>query len=134
MPTIPDNDSTRQLIEKFRAEGRAVEGPTAILPEPAQEIDEAKDEKAFMADVMKEARKRGWNLIYHTHDSRKSAKGFPDLVMIRGPRLVFAELKSQTGKVEPEQQEWLDALMAVRGPWVFLWRPSNWPEIIKVLT
>jgi hypothetical protein len=74
----------------------------------------------------------GW-LSYHTHDSRRSNAGFPDLVAVRGHRLIFAELKAETGKYRPGQQEWLDALRRVQLedfdgdlPEVYTWRPSNW--------
>ena len=40
-------------------------------------------------------------------------KGFPDLVLVRGDRLIFAELKGPRGRVSPEQQGWLDALQKV---------------------
>ena len=36
--------------------------------------------------------------------------GWPDLVLVRPPRLIFAELKSETGKVKPHQSKWLDVL------------------------
>lgn len=39
-------------------------------------------------------------------------KGFPDLVLVGRGRVIYAELKSSTGKVRPEQQVWLDALTA----------------------
>ena len=74
--------------------------------------------------VVKLARMLEW-LVYHTHDSRRSAKGFPDLVMChpRSGALLFAELKTATGRVTPEQDEWLRAL-AVRGV-AFVWRPEH---------
>ena len=72
----------------------------------------------------------GWQW-YHTGDSRKSNAGFPDLVMVR-ERVVYAELKKQSGKVSPEQQVWIDALRAA-GEEVYVWRPSDWDEICKIL-
>ena len=51
----------------------------------------------------------GW-LVYHTHDSRRSQKGFPDLVLVRPPQVIFAELKGPGGRVTPEQQVWIEAL------------------------
>jgi VRR-NUC domain len=71
---------------------------------------------------------------YHTFDSRRSTHGFPDWVLVRDGRLVFAELKSQDGPVRPDQREWLDALSDVPGVEVFLWRPSDYDEIVTVLT
>ena len=37
-------------------------------------------------------------------------KGFPDYVCVRGDRIVFIEIKGTTGKVSPEQEEWLQDL------------------------
>jgi hypothetical protein len=53
----------------------------------------------------------GW-MMYHTHDSRHSASGFPDVTAVHAGmgRLVFAELKSQRGVVPETQRAWLDAL------------------------
>lgn len=57
------------------------------------------------------ARVRGW-LGHHETDSRKTAAGWPDLVLIRGERLVVAELKREDprlGAVTAPQREWLHA-------------------------
>ena len=63
-------------------------------------------------------------LRYHTHDSRRSPSGFPDLVCV-GPRgVLFRELKTQRGKVSAPQREWLDALAAA-GADADIWRPSD---------
>jgi len=88
---------------------------------------------------------------YHTRNSKGSDAGFPDLVCVRGPRLVFAELKTEKGRVTREQTLWLDDLAAVGAHvratlWsppddlppavieVFVWRPSDWAEVQRVLT
>ena len=53
-----------------------------------------------------------------------SVKGWPDWT-IRGPRgVLFRELKSQRGRVAPEQREWLDALAAA-GMNAAVWRPAS---------
>ena len=70
-------------------------------------------------------------LCYHTRDSRRSNPGFPDLCMVGNKRLIFAELKSETGKVTLEQQDWLNRLDVIerktKGVVVArLWRPSDW--------
>ena len=53
-------------------------------------------EDRWQALVVLEARARGWR-VYHTHDSRRSAAGFPDLVLVRPPRVVFAEAEDGVG-------------------------------------
>ena len=40
-------------------------------------------ESDFQRAVIEMARLHGW-LVYHTHDSRRSAPGFPDLVLVQG--------------------------------------------------
>jgi hypothetical protein len=75
----------------------------------------------------------GWT-VYHTHDSRRSEPGFPDLAMFRFSDVLFAELKKETGAVTYEQRDWLDALDGNERP-VYLWRPRHWMngEIAQVL-
>jgi hypothetical protein len=81
-------------------------------------------ERDLQAAVVDLARTLGF-LTYHTHDSRRSQPGFPDLVLChpRSGALLFAELKDARRKVTPEQDEWLRAL-AVRGV-AFVWRPEH---------
>ena len=76
-------------------------------------------------------------LCYHTRDSRRSQAGFPDLVIAGGhnpaPELwlggwanvLFAELKTEGGKVRPSQEQWLRVLVGA-GCNVHVWRPSDW--------
>ena len=54
-------------------------------------------EKELDAAVGKLCRLYGWRR-YHTYRSKHSPAGFPDEVLLRPPRLVFAELKSEKGK------------------------------------
>lgn len=97
-------------------------------------------EKELADTVIGMAYTFGWK-IYRTWVSIHSPAGFPDLVMARewdsgrgNGRLIFAELKSQRGKVSPEQQQWLDALaLTVPGVEVYLWRPSDLDQIEDVL-
>ena len=73
--------------------------------------------------------------VYHVSRSDKgivSSKGFPDLVIAGPMGTVFAELKSQTGRVRPEQQEWL-SLLARSNDHVYVWRPADWPYIEQTL-
>lgn len=62
---------------------------------------------------------------YHTHDSRHSAAGFPDLVLCGRGRVVFVELKSEKGQLTAAQMEWYTQLIANGGD-AFVWRPADW--------
>lgn len=92
--------------------------PAAILRET---------EAQFQAKVIQWARLNGW-MHYHTHDSRRSPEGFPDLVLVRPPEIVYVELKSEKGKLTTRQQVWIGALEAC-GQETFVWRPSDWPFV-----
>ncbi len=63
-------------------------------------------EKALQSAVRDYARLRGWH-CYCVWDSRHSPKGWPDLVLLRPPRMVVAELKSTRGRLTKEQRETL---------------------------
>jgi len=80
-------------------------------------------EAALQSKVEQVARTLGW-LTYHTHNSRRSAPGFPDLVLVRRSRVLYRELKTEKGRTSPAQREWLAALAAA-GQDVALWRPSD---------
>jgi hypothetical protein len=54
-----------------------------------------------------------------------TAVGFPDIVALKGTRLVVAELKVGRNQVTPAQQAWLDAFSAA-GAEVFAWRDNDW--------
>jgi hypothetical protein len=70
---------------------------------------------------------QGWR-CYHTFDSRRSAPGFPDLVLVRGESLLFVECETDRGGVSPAQAQWIEALRGT-GAEVRLWRPVYWDEI-----
>ena len=68
---------------------------------------------------------------YHVHDSRRDKAGFLDLWGVR-ERLVVIEVKKQDGIVSREQWEWLFALERA-GVECHVYRPSDWPEVERVL-
>jgi hypothetical protein len=88
-------------------------------------------EAQFQAQVIQLATLLRWR-CYHTWTSLHSAAGYPDLTLVRGKRLVFAELKSERGKVRPEQEAWLHDLHEA-GAQAFIWRPSEWARIVEIL-
>ena len=57
--------------------------------------------------------------------------GLPDLIAVRGTRVLFAELKRETGKPTPEQVQALAALGGAAE--AYLWRPRDISEVRRVL-
>ncbi|MFN0093503.1 MAG: VRR-NUC domain-containing protein [Dehalococcoidia bacterium] len=101
-------------------------------------LDQAMSEKDLLSAVEQLAVACGW-LSYHTRDSRRSAGGFPDLVLAHPAGMViFAELKRAggRGRVSAEQAQWLGVLGAAASSSVVVrvWRPGDWPEIERILT
>lgn len=94
-------------------------------------------EADWQAQVIDLARIHGW-IVAHFRPARTvdgwrtpvsaDGKGFPDLVLARRPRVIFAELKSETGKVTAEQMLWLKEL-----PNACVWRPSDLDLVAEVL-
>lgn len=89
-------------------------------------------EKEFQQQILELAKLCGW-LTYHTYDSRRCTPGFPDLVMIKGKRLVVAELKVGNNKLTSEQERWITAFL-ISGVESYIWKPEHWEEIEQVLT
>jgi hypothetical protein len=69
------------------------------------------------------AQRLGW-LTFHDYDSRRSNPGLPDLLLVR-ERVVFAELKTEKGRLSEEQGRWLFRLDAA-GAEAHVWRPADW--------
>ena len=88
-------------------------------------------EKQFQLQIVMAARANGWK-VYHTYDARRSEPGFPDLVLVRD-RVLYRELKTDTGRVSKAQQEWADALTKA-GADFKVWRPRDLKTIIKELS
>lgn len=98
-------------------------------------------EADFQAAVIQLAEVCGW-LWHHTPDGKHNArapkgvahpsKGAPDLLLARDWAF-FAELKKQNGRLSKEQKTWITTLRAANQV-VFVWRPSDWPEIERTLT
>lgn len=59
--------------------------------------------------------------------------GYPDLTLLRAPRVIVAELKTDKGQLTPEQKEWLEAFRKCPGVETYLWRPRMWSDIVDIL-
>lgn len=90
-------------------------------------------EKAFQAAIVRYAREHHW-LVYHTHDSRRSLPGYPDLTLVRNGICIWSELKVDGAQPTLQQAHWLRALGEVRETAAFLWTPDDFETIRMRLT
>lgn len=114
-------------------------------------------EADFQTRIIDRARALGW-WVHHDRPARlvtgkwvtaiSGDPGFPDLVLVRDGRVIFAEVKTEKGRLSNEQREWFTKLSGL--PWegnvwnrdqslhlveheVYLWRPSDTPKIEQIL-
>lgn len=110
-----------------------------------QRVKSAITEAEFQDQVVDYAHLKGWKVAhfhvamtkageYHTPVAA-DAKGWPDLCMIRDERMVVAELKSETGRLSPEQADWIAKFSYLDASTVrtFVWQPHEWDDIVEVL-
>ena len=82
-------------------------------------------EKELSQNVVDAARSFGW-MVYRTWRSIHSEAGYPDLTMVKPPRVLFAELKRQGQRATMAQIEWLESLGACPQVETYTWYPMNW--------
>jgi hypothetical protein len=98
-------------------------------------------ERDWQKYVIDLARTLGWRVAHFRPAQTQTGRwvtpvaadgaGFPDLVLVRD-RVVFAELKTNTGKVAPQQVLWRDAIIAAGGEH-HVWRPRDADAVQHVL-
>ena len=103
--------------------------------EPQALFDSKMSEKAYQDQIVQLAKANNW-LVYHTYDSRRSEPGFPDLIMVKGRRLIVIEVKQQDDKTPKDrmlrQLDWIEALDGTTVT-AFVARPSDWERVEKEL-
>ena len=99
-------------------------------PQPSKIVVTEKDLREQVRDLCDLYR---WKM-YFSWTSIHSPRGFPDLVLVHPgkQRIIYAELKSDKGKLTSEQQEWIDVLWEC-GQDVYVWRPADIEEIARLL-
>lgn len=98
-------------------------------------------EDDLLSSVTQWASLRGW-VWHHVRRSdlalQQGAEGFPDLVLARDRRVIFAELKSEVGQLTRGQMAWLLAIVGQSNEpaeaTARLWRPADLDRIIEELT
>lgn len=93
--------------------------PAAILAQRAAEMRE----KILQQRIVNMCRSLG-HRVYHTHDSRRSEPGFPDLAIAYPSVTIYAELKREKKRPTRDQVWWLDYFAGLGLP-VYLWRPTH---------
>ncbi len=89
-------------------------------------------EKEWQRTVVEAASVLGWS-CYHTHDSRRSNAGFPDLVLVHPDYgVVYMELKSTRGRPSPAQNQWI-ALLQTVGECAGVFWPDDWEFVERIL-
>lgn len=101
-------------------------------------------EKQLQNAVLEMAKRLGWRTAHFGNTVKivkrgagyktipdKAAAGFPDLVMVRPPRIIFVELKDHSGQLSDLQTEWIQDLMrcakeGVEEVEAYIWRPNDW--------
>lgn len=93
-------------------------------------------ERTWQAVVVAEAKRRGWK-VYSIHDSRTQEwgtdPGFPDLLMVRGERMLVVELKAQHGRLKPSQTAWRIALEGVPCVEWYAFKPADEARVFELL-
>ncbi len=89
------------------------------------------EDSEFLPAVRDLAQLHGW-LDWHHLRSKGTRPGWPDLVLLRPPRLIFAELKVPPNKLSPSQ-EVCTGMLRDSGQEVYVWTPDQWSEIERIL-
>ena len=95
-------------------------------------IARSMSERDLSQHVVNLARMLGWRVArWPTWRATGTDPGVPDLVMAKGDRVYFVELKSEAGLLSEDQREWYDRITAaahMAAPHVvmWVWKPSSW--------
>ena len=100
-------------------------------------------ESAWTRQVIQLARTLGWR-VHHSRPAINQrgrwltplagAAGLPDLVLVKPPRVVFAELKRQHGyELSEGQRAWLEDLSRCPGVESYVWKPGDVREVATLL-
>ncbi len=95
-------------------------------------------ENEFQKQVLQLAKLLGWRSAHfrpgitasgrHITAVSGDGKGFPDLVLVRAKRLLFVELKTNSGEMSEDQISWMADLF-LTGVEVKVWTPKMWSDI-----
>ena len=90
-------------------------------------------EKIFQSQIRELSKILHVDKYYHPFLSKWSEKGYPDITIVKVPKLIFLELKTEKGKVTEAQQEWHDLLNQCTSIEAHIVRPADFNEIVEYL-
>ena len=133
---MPRGETGRQMGAGSRAGKTSKSSLKATrTPRKAKQVSVAElaisalPERVFQAHVVRALRDRGW-IVWTVPNMTMTTRGLPDVIAVHPTavprRVLFYELKSQTGRVRPEQKVALAALGDVPGIDARIVRPSDW--------
>ena len=133
---VPSNNYPSAMDDTRPAPVTFTIRPPSVPKAKVRNILPPQTERDFTQQVLQAARALGW-LCYHTWRSDHSEAGFPDLVMVKGEVLIFAELKTydrrgNQKRLTAEQSNWLAALGQSVAE-AYVWRPKDWSDIVRKL-
>ncbi|HEX8133819.1 MAG TPA: VRR-NUC domain-containing protein [Actinomycetes bacterium] len=106
------------------------------------QLDLELSEDDYLQTILDAARLYRWR-FHHTraalnrHGARSTPlqgdPGLPDLLLVRGGRLLALEVKRENGRATVEQERWLGELRRVPGVIAEVVRPSDWPQVLRLL-
>jgi len=127
-------DTTAGPAQERRSGGKRIAATATTTPRGADR--KAWTEARLLREVRRFARRNGW-ADYHAAISMGAPAGFPDLVLVRPPVIIFAELKSARGRLSSSQRAWLERFEQCNIPGrieSYIWRPGDWPDIMRILS
>lgn len=81
-------------------------------------------ERDWQREVVAWAKRNGWTPVHFPNVVQARANGWPDLVLIRVPEILVAELKREGGRLTTAQESMVRKLLAC-GLEVHVWYPHN---------
>jgi hypothetical protein len=97
------------------------------------------NETEWQKQVVETAHNLGWQDMHVGRTGKhqkvgakgKLGPGWPDLVLVKGGRIIFAELKAADGQLSQEQKDVLALLVNVGE--CHVWRPSDFGLVLDTL-
>jgi hypothetical protein len=104
-------------------------------------------ESEFLSQVIETAQLLGWacahfrgvriqrkdGSCYYATPVQADGEGFPDLLLLKGKKMICLECKVGGRKPTERQMRWLSMLARVPGIECYVCRPKDWPEIEMML-